>query len=187
MGIIEEIANLNTQGFTEEQIISSLQERGLSPKQIEDAINQAQIKRAITGEQMEPPINNNQQTQEIPEGNYNYPPGQEYYSQPTDGVYQESYSSGGTETIIEVAEQVFTEKIKKIQKQVEEQNEFKTIAELKIKDIEERLSRIERMFDHLQMAILDKIGSYGKGLDTARKEIDMMQDSFRKVIGKKHK
>ena len=180
MGLIEEISAMGNQGLTNDQIVSALEERGISPKQIEDAMSQAQIKRAVTGEEniMEPP-QANQQTQEISDQNYNPQQQQEYYSQPAEG----GYSSGGTETMIDVAEQVFTEKMQKIQKQLESQNEFKTIAELKLKDIDERLQRMEKMFDHLQMSILDKVGSYGKGLDNTKKEMDMMQDSFRKVVG----
>lgn len=181
MGLLEQINEMRNQGFSDDQIIGSLQEAGVSPKQIDDALNQLQIKKAITGEEtmMSAP-----QAQEISNQTYVQQGGavqQEYYPNDT------SYSQSGTETMIEVADQVFSEKIQKIQKQVDIQNEFKTIAEVKLQSIEERLSRMEKMFDRLQMSILDKIGSYGKGLETAQKEIEMMENSFRKVVGSKTK
>ena len=84
--------------------------------------------------------------------------------------------------MIEVSEQVFSEKIREIQKKVEGMNEFKTLAQTKIEDIANRLKRIETTIDKLQIAILEKIGSYGKNLDGIKKEMSMMQDSFGKVV-----
>jgi DNA anti-recombination protein RmuC len=48
----------------------------------------------------------------------------------------------------------------------------------------ERLKRIESTIDKLQLAILDKVGSYGKTLDSVKKEMSMMQDSFGKIVNK---
>ena len=36
--------------------------------------------------------------------------------------------------------------------------------------------------DKLQLAILNKIGSYGKTLESIKKEMSMMQDSFGKAL-----
>ena len=92
--------------------------------------------------------------------------------------------SGGfdTNTVIEIAEQVFGEKIEKIQKQVDEFSEFKSLTESKIENISDRLKRIELMIDKMQVDILDKVGSYGENLGSIKKEMGMMQDSFGKMI-----
>jgi len=45
------------------------------------------------------------------------------------------------------------------------------------------LKRIETSIDRLQSAILEKVGSYGRGLDSVKKEMGMMQDSFGKMVG----
>ena len=113
----------------------------------------------------------------------NYAP-QQNYPQETYESYAPSYDS---DVMIEIAEQVFLEKIKKIQKSVDEVSEFKTLAQVKIDDISERLRRIEAIIDKLQISILEKVGSYGKDLETTKKEMSMMQDSFRKVINPKEK
>ena len=84
--------------------------------------------------------------------------------------------------MIEIAEQVFAEKIRKIQKQLEDLNEFKTLADTKLTHATNRLRRIEETIDKLQMAILEKVGSYGRGLDSIKKEMSMMQDSFSKTL-----
>lgn len=113
----------------------------------------------------------------------NYAPQQEY-PQETYESYAPSYDS---DVMIEIAEQVFLEKIKKIQKSVDEVVEFKTLTQAKIDDISERLKRIEAIIDKLQIAILEKVGTYGSSLENTKKEMAMMQDSFRKIINPKDK
>ncbi len=111
-------------------------------------------------------------------------PNQEYYPQEQyDTGYGYDYASmTDTDTMIEIAEQVFTEKMKKTLKQVDELTEFKTLAESKIENISDRLKRIESQIDNLQITILEKIGSYGRGIDTVKKEMKMVEDSFEKVM-----
>jgi len=110
-----------------------------------------------------------------------YPPqenyqAQEFYNQPQD------FSSNSTDTMIDVAEQVFDEKIMEIKKQVQETNELKNIAEVRLNNVEKRLDKIESLIDKLQISILDKIGSYGNNLQSIKSEMSMMQDSFGKMI-----
>jgi len=123
-----------------------------------------------------------QEQQQYQQGQYQpeqYLP-QEYYPQ-----QEYRYPAAGisdTDTIIEIAEQVFFEKIKTIQKQVEDLNEFKILAQTKIDNISDRLKRIELNIDRLQAEILEKVGSYGGGLEGIRKEMGMVQESFGKII-----
>jgi hypothetical protein len=184
MGIIEQIIEMQSQGIQDNQIVATLQEQGISPREINDALNQAQIKQAVSSETQDnysqAPSPN---TQELTE-NYAPQPEQEMqqdYYQDTQGYSSE----GDTETMVEIAEQVCLEKIQSLQKKIDSLSEFKSLAEVKITNLEERLSRIEKIIDKLQISILEKVGSYGKNLENTKKEMDMMQDSFRKVIGKK--
>ena len=87
-----------------------------------------------------------------------------------------------TDTIIEITEQVFSEKIKKEQKQIESLNEFATLVETRISNYNERIKRIESIIDKLQIAILEKIGSYGKNIESIKNEMGMMQESFEKMV-----
>ena len=224
MGILDDINNMKSQGMPDREISMRLQERGASPRAIEDAFNQIRIKRAVSAESsgedgMEPSIMNENpkqtsslyvpKTQEIShesEELYAPPPIQssqynaeieapqyggggeydqeEYY--PQEG-YEEQGSGGAydTDTLIEIAEQVFSEKIKKEQKQIESLNEFATLAETKLSDDHERIKRMEGVIDKLQAAILEKVGSYGRNLDSIKNEMGMMQESFEKMVGGK--
>jgi hypothetical protein len=228
MGILEDINNMKNQGMEEKDISKKLQEKGSSPKAIEDAFNQLKIKNAITAEysgeegmepsimkdapKKEPPAPTPQlyipktqeiehereefyspQPSQIPQYNEEAPP-QQMYGDYNQGEYapQEGYAEGGmggaydTDTIIEIAEQVFSEKIKKEQKQIESLNEFATLVETRISNDHERIKRIEEIIDKLQAAILEKIGSYGRHIESIKNEMGMMQESFEKMVPALH-
>lgn len=217
-GVLEQVSQMMNQGIPEQEIVARLRQQNVSPREINDALDQAQIKSAVSdtgygnpGEGMQPSVMSEGQASSAPaslqdaytpptpqQGTYSqqgYPP-QDYYQGDEGGGYgyddyggyggYDGYdagtASGTTDTMIEVAEQVFSEKIKKIQKQVEEINEFKTLAQTKLDNSIDRLKKIETTMDKLQVAILDKVGSYGKNLDEIKKEMSMMQDSFGKIV-----
>ena len=48
MGVLEQITQMKNQGIPDQEIVSNLQEQGISPKEINDALSQAQIKNAVT-------------------------------------------------------------------------------------------------------------------------------------------
>lgn len=225
MGILDEINNMKNQGMDEREILSRLQEKGVTPKSIEEAFNQMRIKKAVSAESsgqegMEPSIMkegrrheaeqasplyipktkeidhnheelyvpNPQQSPQFNEEleapkyeNYN----QEEYT-PQEGYGEQEAGGYDTDTFIEIAEQVFSEKIKKEQKQIDTLNEFATIAETKLSNDHEKIKRIEEIIDKLQAAILEKVGSYGKNLDSIKNEMGMMQESFGKMVPSIH-
>ena len=86
-----------------------------------------------------------------------------------------------SDTIIEIANQVFAEKMKKTEKTIDELNELKTLAQVKIDSIDERLKRIEKIIDTIQIKILEKVGAYGEELRSTKKEMAMMQDTFKRA------
>jgi DNA-binding transcriptional MerR regulator len=194
MAVLDQIMQLKNQGMSDSQIINNLRQQGISPNEINNAISQAEIKNAVAGDYQEPmaqeineeyPPQENYEPQVDYNNQQNYPPQEEYY--PQEGYEgQENYAGQNagfdSSTIIEIAEQVFSEKIKKIEKKVEELNEFKTLNKAKIENIDERLKKIESVIDKLQIAILEKVGSYGQNLGEIKKEMNMMQDSFGKMV-----
>jgi len=197
MGVLEDITQMKNEGISDNEILRDLQEKGFSPREINDAFNQLQIKDAVSEEnpnlvdneykKQEFPPTNTQKSQEISDEESYYPQDQEYYQgAPQQGEEFESNQGQrfDTDTIIEVSEQVFMEKIQKIQKHVEEISEFKTLSEARIENLLERTKKIESLMDRLQIAILEKIASYGSNLESIKKEMSMMQDSFGKMIPK---
>ncbi len=208
MGVLEQITDMRNQGVSEDEIVTKLQEQGTSPKDINDALNQSKIKTAVSAEtegtgEMQPSVNPQgqnlspraQETGEEPGAETNLPAPQEEYPAPEEYYPQEGYGYGeyegygpeagvSTDTFIEIAEQVFAGKIKDIQKQLESLNEFKSLAQIKIDHIAERTKKIEGTMDRLQAAILEKVGKYGGTLESIKKEMSMMQNSFGKIVGR---
>jgi len=200
MGTLDQVTKMKNQGLPDDEIATKLQEQKISPKEINDAMDQSKIKNAVSDtEGMQPSIMNapkptrergdtyTPQTREYEQDTYTPQPEdqqEEYTPQPS---YDEYPSSTGTDTdtMIEIAEQVFSEKMQKIQKQLEKLNEFQTLSQVKIDSTAERLKRIETIIDNLQISILDRVGSYGKNLNNLKKEMAMVQDSFKKIP--KHK
>lgn len=182
MGIIDQIQQMKSQGILDDQIIENLKQQGVSPKEINDAINQAQIKNAVMGDQQ---MQNQDYSQQNPYA------GQQYYQE---GAYQQQYTNDpypqqqapvsnsiDANTVMEIAEKVFEEKIKKIEKQVSEFSEFKTLSQTKLDNLAERIKRMETVMDQLQIKILEKISSYGQNLEEIKGEMSMMEDSFQKM------
>jgi hypothetical protein len=230
MGILEDINNMKNQGIEDKEITKKLQDKGASPKAIEDAFNQLRIKQAVSAEPssgeegMEPSImkdvskepiaptpqlyipktqeieheteefyspapgpqvpqfNENPQVQQYQQGYQEAYPPQEGYD-PQEGYFDQGVGGAyDTDTVIEIAEQVFSEKIKREQKQIESLNEFATLVEARITNDHERIKRIEEIIDKLQAAILEKIGSYGRNIESIKGEMEMMQESFEKMV-----
>ncbi len=245
MSVLDQVNDMQKSGVSERKIMENLQEQGVSPKEIKDALSQSQIKNAISGgnqntqenprnaqqskrESYEnelnvpsPSKNNLQtnkfspQTQDISQlqqnqSQGNYPPSsqpqysntgnyggyaqQEYdenqYTGYEDQGYYDNYGSydnqgygsyTDTDTMIEISEQVFAEKLKPHLKKLEENSKFKSLTETKIDNISARLERLESQIDKLQSAILEKVGGYGRGLENVKKEMKMVEESFSKM------
>ena len=210
MGTLDQIMQMKQAGLSEQEILARLQGQGISPNSITDAFSQARIKEAVEGERemqendftseeislgpKEPspfstpaPEVYSPSAQEMPSSFY--PSQESSYSQPQETEeyypqegYEKSQGEFGTSTIIEIAEQVFEEKIKKLSQQISNFKEFSAISETKFSNFENRLKRIELVMENLQLKILEKVGSYGGGLESIKKEMEMMQDSFSKTL-----
>jgi len=206
MGTLEQIGKMRQQGMSDSEITESLRGQGVTPKEISDSLNQSNIKSAVSGEYSQPedlgeedyslppkPNSNQYQpaTQEIGDNSQTYAPQQyqEYYPQQaygsTAGYGTETASYSQTDSMMDIAEQVFQENTKKMQKQIENLEQFKNISVIQLQNISDRLKRMEFMFDKLQIAVVERVGSYGKELSSLKKEVSMVEDSFSKVANEK--
>ncbi len=107
---------------------------------------------------------------------------EEYPSYQTYPEYEYQPPSMNTEIITEIAEQILTEKMQKVEKQISEFLRFKTDIQEKVKNIDERLRRIEMMIDRLQISILQRIGDYGRNIMDLKEEMEATQESFSKIL-----
>ena len=207
MGVLEQVSQMKSQGIPEQEIVSRLNQQRISPKEINDALNQSRIKDAVYSPQetnMPPtetiPMPENVEapyvprTQDIKQGSsvpqpqkaYTPQP-QEEYAPPQEVYQQEAYDYApegeqNSDMMIEISEQVFSEKIKKVERQIDKINNTQTVLQTQTEHSTEKLKRIESIMDKLQIAILEKIGSYGKNLESIKKEMTMIEDSFTKIV-----
>ncbi len=89
------------------------------------------------------------------------------------------YSSGiSPETITEIAESVALEKISPITRKIEKIIDFKTTFEAKISSIDDRLKKIEKIIESLQLSILERVGKYVNDVSDLKKELIETQKTF---------
>lgn len=101
--------------------------------------------------------------------------------------YEYSQSQGlSSDTIMEISEQVVSEKLSDVRKKLEKMSSFKAELETKTEAIEDRLKRIETIIDTLQASVLRKVGDYVTNVEDIKKELVETQKTFAKVIGNKH-
>jgi len=195
MPILDEIKQMQQQGMADTDIIQRLSEQGYSPKDIDDATNQSRVKAAIyeeTGQEavtnnssgeMQPSMMNPVQQQAPQEQAYVQQTYPQYapYSQEYD-VYQPPSPGISTETMTEITEQIVTEKLAEIRKNIGNIIEFKTLTEARVAGIDERLRKIESIINQLQASILGKIGSHFQEIQDIKQELGGMQESFSKVV-----
>lgn len=94
-------------------------------------------------------------------------------------VYTPQLSS---DTISEISEQVVTEKLSPLRKQIEKIIDLKTTLESKMEYLDERLKRIENIIDRLQLSVLQKVGDYVNNVDDIKKELIETQKSFKALL-----
>ncbi|MEK6889113.1 MAG: hypothetical protein AABW80_03325 [Nanoarchaeota archaeon] len=218
MGVLEEVQRLRSEGRQDTEIYNSLQSRGYSLKQINEALEGAAIKQAVSPDQGSsiPPAPSPSRgiTQEVsdmqpsmmeypqqPEQE-SYPANQEYSQQqepyPSETYASDQYSQQGqqgyadysglsAETISEIADQAVSEKFNFLRAKIEKISSFKATAETKLETLEERLKRIEKIIDQLQLSILQKVGDSITNIADIKKELLETQKSFKAVKESRHK
>jgi hypothetical protein len=195
MGTLDDVMAMKRQGFADQDIANELSQQGVSPREINDALKQAQIKNAVSDYdygQGEPSVMQGEEMIPSPEQGGEYVPQeaqQQQYYQPVGGEgyeQQQQYTPGqtstDTDTVMEIADQIFSDRIKKFQKVLDATSEAAILLQSKFENLSERLKKIETTIDKLQIAILDKVGSYGQNLESIKKEMSMMSDSFSKMV-----
>ena len=96
--------------------------------------------------------------------------------------YQEAMSS---DMITEISEQIVSEKLSVLQDKLEGAINFRTVAESRIASISERLKRIEKIIDRLQLSLLQKVGEYVTDVKDLKQEVEETQKSFKALASKK--
>lgn len=217
MTILSDIKQMQAEGKTDPEIITALRERGVSPREITEALTQSKVKTAVTAPEagyyeqapapdeippqeetsveMQPsiaPADQQYQPQMIQQTQPSYPQPQEpaYPQEYAPAQYQPQQPQMGgisPDTITEISEQVVAEKLSPLKDDIEKVIDMKTTVDSKIEYLDERLKRIEKIIDRLQLSIMQKVGDYMTNIDDIKKEIIETQKSFKALSETKPK
>jgi hypothetical protein len=114
-------------------------------------------------------------------GGENYPESRGGY--PQYQPYQEAISS---DIITEISEQVVSERLSVLQDKMEKAIDMKNVFEARISNMGDRLERMEKIIDKLQLSILQKVGEYITDVRDVKQELEETQKSFSAGHRKKH-
>ncbi|GEM_PF-3890071 len=171
MDALERYLQLKNEEKTDNQIFSLMQEEGFSVSEINDAINHATIKEAMS----QAP----QTTNDIPVQS-NYQVSSSEYSVPEENYY--SYQNTSVETTTEIIEQIIAKKIREISNELNNIKKQNVYLEKEIENLKERLKRIEDNFDYLQRALIGKISEFESNTKLIQKDLDNIHGTMSKLM-----
>jgi len=194
MSTLDRILQLQAQGMQDSDVIRILREENISPMEINDALNQAKVKAAVSGSEdigqsqfsgMEQSMMDQGDMALAPAPEETIAAPQESYPQDYSNYSPQYYSpSGGmdTETISEIAEQIVIEKLEAFTQRTGDLVSFRSEVEDRLRELSERIKRIENSLDKVQQAVIGKIGEYGDNLGFIKKDMNNLHETMSKMM-----
>jgi len=149
------VMDLIDQGANSAQIVRELRERGYSPAEISDAINQAKVKSAIS--------------QDVPE-----PDGGEEVELPQ--------PQEGTESFVELAEEIINEKWANFKRKVGDIEDLKNNLDINLEKLDRRMKKVETSIKQLHSAASEKFREQETRIKDTNTEIKALKMTFSKVL-----
>ena len=194
---VQQVSSMRQQGLSDSQIIQTLQRDGYKTHQIFDAMNQADL---VSGAAM--PLDNMplqpeplppqfQATNPSPniQGQQNissqqppqYPPQyQEYPPQPTESSFPSDQLS--YEKVEEIAESIIEEKWSDFSRGISKIVEWKEKTELRINEMDTKITQLKQSFDELTRLLLGKMSEYDKNIISVGSDIKAMDKVFQQML-----
>jgi hypothetical protein len=196
---VNRVVQMQQQGMSDNDIVTTLKNEGVSPKDISDSLAQAKIKMAVSQEE---PMTADNQAQQYAEQQYvpqeqqyvpqtqQYAPQEQQYAYPEQGQYapqEQQYAypeqnSMSIETMTEIIDRIIAEKLKEINQKIKPVIDFKNKAEEDIADLKERVKRMESMSDALQKAVIGKIGEFGQSTSMIHQDLENLHGTVSKLM-----
>jgi hypothetical protein len=169
---MDQVVAMKGQGYTNNQIIQTLQRDGYTSSQIFDAISQSEM----AGQT--PAVGSPMQAMQVPDMQ------QDQYTMQQMPMMQQPampapISGASTEEIIEA---IIDEKWNDLVKDINKVIEWKQKADSKLISMEQQMTELRSQFDKLQQAILGKISDYDKNMMDVGAELQAMEKAFSKVL-----
>ena len=170
---ISQVSAMRQQGYSNNQIIQTLQRDGYNSSQIFDAISQSEMAAGQPGmDQM------NMQTQQLGQ---QLPPMQSSMQQQP--MQMQSMPMGGLQTSPEeLVEAIIDEKWNELVKDINKVIEWKQKADSKLAAMEQQMTDMQQQFDKLHQAIIGRVGDYDKHILEVSTQLVAMEKVFGKVL-----
>lgn len=192
MTALDRTIQLQKQGFQDNEIVSTLQQEGFQMRDINDSLNQARIKNAVSQESDNESTmpeyatpSNPSQPEYSPQSYPDYNSNDQYSGYDTAQSYDNNYQNqtmGSTETITDIAEQVFNEKTQKLIKELNELVQNNKTIQRDFQELKEKLKRIEDNLDYIQKAVIGKIGEFGESTRLVQKDLENIHGTMSKMM-----
>ncbi len=184
------VLKMRNQGYSNNQIVQTLQREGYKSHDIFDAMNQADIKGSVAPMQPgqvenmsspENPMQPQQQESGVSE-EVNRATETPAEAPPSFAPQQRNVGGPDRELIQEVAETIIEEKWEELVKDIKSVVEWKESTETKISQLEQKFTDLKDNFDNLHKGIVGKIGEYDESLSNVGTEIKALEKVFQKIL-----
>jgi len=176
---VEHVVMMKQQGYTNNQIVQSLQSQGYNTSQIFDAINQANLSSSL----QQPPQHLETGMPEYGQGYEQYPPQQpqQFQSFQTQRETQ-APAPIDEERVQEIAEAIIDEKWEELSKDIRKVIEWKEKNEDRIAKLEQQIIDLRLSIDSLTKSVMNKVSSYDQNIIDVGTEVKAMEKVFQKVL-----
>jgi len=168
---VEEVQNMKLQGYSNTQIIQTLQNAGYGYADIISAMDQAD---QMGGGALQAPMQPQQYPMQSTPAPMSVPSPQQA---PVEG--NDQYDLGSSEELIEA---IIDEKWNELVKDINKIIDWKNKTENKITSLEQEFKDLKDNFDKLHQAVVGKIGEYDKNILEVGSQIKAMEKVFSKVL-----
>jgi hypothetical protein len=174
---LNQVISMKQQGYSNNQIIQTLQRDGYNSAQIFDAISQSEMASGM-------PIENDQLNPQTQQLGQQLPPIPQSMPQMSPmSPMMPQMSLGGLQTSPEeLVEAIIEEKWNDLVKDINKVIEWKQKADAKIVAMEQQVLDLQSQFDKLHQAIIGKVGDYDKHILEVGTQLQAMEKVFGKVL-----
>lgn len=180
---MDQVAAMKQQGYSNNQIIQTLQRDGYASTQIFDAISQAELNMSQPDADFSGISSQTQQLgqqlpvmQSMPPMQQSMPPIQSM--PPMQSMPMGNLQSSPEELIEAIIEEKWNDLVKDINRVIE----WKLKADSKLLAMEQQLNDMQAQFDKLHQAIIGKVGDYDKHILEVGTQLQAMEKVFGKVL-----
>jgi hypothetical protein len=179
---IDQVSAMKGQGYSNNQMIQTLQRDGYTSSQIFDAMSQTEMSENTMQQDNIQPIQSMQPMQPYPDMSQQ-PPGMSggVGGGIGSGMGMNMGGLGGSSNE-ELIEAIIDEKWNELVKDINKVIEWKQKADAKLQVMEQRMNDMKDQFDKLHQAIIGKIGDYDKNMLNVSTEMQAMEKVFSKVL-----